>query len=79
MSCPLTARKIDDLVDRVRQGEPLDLLTELLACVDWRGAFTESDGNRSRLKISRGLFAYYKRSSPMSAWSTLPICSRPNS
>ena len=41
---PFDRGKIDELVDRVRQGEPVDLLTEMLACVDWRGSFTEPDG-----------------------------------
>ena len=52
--------KIDVLVDKVRQGQPLDLLTELLACVDWRGSFTESDGKPITLEDIARLIAYYK-------------------
>jgi hypothetical protein len=53
--------KIDALVDRVRQGQPVDLLTELLACVDWRGSFTESDGKPITVEDIARLMAYYKR------------------
>jgi hypothetical protein len=58
---PYDRGKIDALVDRVRQGQPLDLLTELLACVDWRGAFTESDGKPITIEDIARLIAYYKR------------------
>ena len=58
---PYDRGKIDALVDRVRTGEPLDLLTELLACVDWRGAFTEEDGRPITLEDVARLIAYYKR------------------
>ena len=58
---PYDRTKIDDLVDKVRQGSPVDLLTELLACVDWRGAFTESDGKPITVEDIARLMAYYKR------------------
>jgi hypothetical protein len=58
---PYDRGKIDALVDRVRQGQPLDLLTELLSCVDWRGAFTESDGKQITIEDIARLIAYYKQ------------------
>ncbi len=58
---PYDRGKIDALVDKVRQGQPFDLLTELLACVDWRGAFTESDGKPITLEDIARLIAYYKQ------------------
>ena len=58
---PYDRTKIDALVDRVRQGQPVDLLTELLACVDWRGAFTESDGKPITIEDIARLIAFYKR------------------
>ena len=58
---PFDRGKIDELVDRVRQGEPVDLLTELLACVDWRGAFTEPDGRPITIEDIARLIAYYKQ------------------
>lgn len=57
---PLDRGKIDELVDRVRKGEPVDLLTELLACVDWRGSFTEPDGRPITIEDIARLVAYYK-------------------
>ena len=47
--------------------EPVDLLTELLACVDWRGSFTEPDGKPITIEDIARLIAYYKQNSPMSA------------
>ncbi|MDQ2682587.1 MAG: hypothetical protein M3Y37_03565 [Chloroflexota bacterium] len=58
---PYDRGKIDALVDKVRQGQPFDLLTELLACVDWRGAFAESDGKPITLEDIARLIAYYKQ------------------
>jgi hypothetical protein len=58
---PFDRGKIDELVDRVRQGEPVDLLTELLACVDWRGAFTEPDGRPITIEDIARLIAFYKQ------------------
>jgi hypothetical protein len=57
---PFDRAKIDDLVDRVRRGQPVDLLTELLACVDWRGSFTEFDGKPITIEDIARLVAYYK-------------------
>jgi len=58
---PYDRGKIDVLIDKVRQGQAVDLLTELLACVDWRSAFTESDGKPIGVEDIARLMAYYKR------------------
>ena len=58
---PYDRGKIDALLDRVRRGEQVDLLTELLACVDWRGAFADGDGKPLTLEDIARLIAYYKR------------------
>jgi hypothetical protein len=58
---PLDRGKIDALVDRVRKGDVVDLLTELLNCVDWRGAFTEADGKPITVEDIARLFGYYKQ------------------
>jgi len=58
---PFDRSKIDDLVDRVRKGEVVDLLTELLTAVDWRGSFTEHDGKPITIEDIARLIAYYKQ------------------
>ena len=58
---PYDRGKIDALVDRVRRGEQVDLLTELLNCVDWRGAFADEGGKPLTLEEIARLIAYYKR------------------
>jgi hypothetical protein len=58
---PFDRAKIDDLVDRVRSGEVVDLLTELLTAVDWRGSFTEYDGKPITIEDIARLIAYYKQ------------------
>jgi hypothetical protein len=58
---PFDRGKIDELVDRVRNGEPVDLLTEMLACVDWRGSFAEPDGRPITIEDIARLIAYYKQ------------------
>src|SRR4029078_10629283 len=58
---PFDRGKIDELIDRVRKGEPVDLLTEMLACVDLRGAFTELDGRPITIEDIARLIAYYKQ------------------
>ena len=58
---PFDRAKIDELIDRVRKGEPVDLLTEMLACVDWRGTFTEPDGRPITIEDIARLIAYYKQ------------------
>jgi hypothetical protein len=57
---PLDRQKIVELMARVRDGEKIDLLTELLAAVDWRAAFSDAGGRPLDLgEISR-LHAYYR-------------------
>ena len=58
---PYDRGKIDALLDRVRRGEQVDLLTELLASVDWRGAFVDAAGKSLTLEDIARLIAYYKR------------------
>jgi hypothetical protein len=58
---PFDRVRIDDLVDRVRKGAVVDLLTELLTCVDWRGSFTEPDGKPITIEDIARLIAYYKQ------------------
>jgi hypothetical protein len=58
---PLDRAKVDALVDRVRQGQVVDLLTELLNCVDWRGSFKELDGKPITIEDIARLIAYYKQ------------------
>ena len=58
---PYDRARIDDLVDRVRKGGVVDLLTELLNCVDWRGGFTEDDGRPITIEDIARLIAYYKQ------------------
>lgn len=58
---PFDRAKIDDLVDRVRKGQSIDLLTELLTAVDWRGSFTEHDGKPITIEDIARLMAYYKQ------------------
>lgn len=53
--------RIDELLDRVRNGESIDLLTELLGCVDWRGMFVDDDGKPITLEDISRLIAYYRR------------------
>jgi hypothetical protein len=58
---PLDRAKVDDLVDRVRKGDVVDLLTGLLSCVDWRGSFKDEDGRPITIEDIARLIAYYKQ------------------
>ena len=53
--------RIDELLDRVRNGETIDLLTELLNCVDWRAVFVDDEGKPITLEDISRLIAYYRR------------------
>ena len=53
--------RIDELLDRVRAGETIDLLTELLNCVDWRAVFVDDEGKPITLEDISRLIAYYRR------------------
>jgi hypothetical protein len=57
---PLDRARIDDLLDRVRNGERIDLLTELLNSVDWRAAFVDDEGKPITLEDMTRLMAYYR-------------------
>lgn len=56
---PYNRAKIDDLLVRLRAGERVDLLHELLRCVDWRSAFADDDGDPITLEDIARLISYY--------------------
>lgn len=56
---PLDRQKVVELVARVREGEQVDLLTELLAAIDWRAAFSDETGRPLDLEEISRLHAYY--------------------
>ncbi len=58
---PLDRARIDHLIDRVRGGEEIDLLTELLNTVDWRAAFVDDEGKPITLEDITRLMAYYRK------------------
>jgi hypothetical protein len=58
---PYDRGKIDDLLTRVKNGEAVELLTELLNAVDWRGAFVDDEGKPITLEDLSRLYAYYKQ------------------
>jgi hypothetical protein len=57
---PYDRAKVDALLERVRKGEKVRLLDELLACVDWRGAFGTDDGQPIDIGHISKLIAYYR-------------------
>lgn len=57
---PYNRTKIVELMDRVRRGEGVELLTELLNAVDWRAAFVDDEGKPLTLEDIARLYAYYK-------------------
>lgn len=57
---PLNRQKIVELVARVREGGQIDLLSELLAAVDWRAAFSDDTGRPLDLEDISRLHAYYR-------------------
>jgi hypothetical protein len=56
---PYDRAKIDDLLARVKDGEKIDLLSELLSTVDWRQTFVDAEGNPVTLEEISRLRAYY--------------------
>ncbi|MER3439038.1 MAG: hypothetical protein C4346_16425 [Chloroflexota bacterium] len=58
---PYNRTKIVELMDRVRRGEGVELLTELLNAVDWRAAFVDNEGKPLTLEDIARLYAYYKQ------------------
>ena len=57
---PIDRAKVDALLDRVRQGEAIDLREEFLAAVDWRGGFGGEDGGTLSLEDIARLMDYYR-------------------
>ena len=57
---PYDRGKVDALLERVRNGERVRLIDELLACVDWRGAFGTDDGQPVDIEHISKLIAYYR-------------------
>lgn len=57
---PYDRAKVDALLERVRNGARVRLIDELLACVDWRGAFGTDDGQPIDLEHISKLMAYYR-------------------
>jgi hypothetical protein len=57
---PYNRARVDELLLRCKNGERIDLLYELLGCVDWRGAFTDDDGKPLTLEDIARLHAYYR-------------------
>lgn len=58
---PYDRGRIDELLVRVRDNQPIDLLNELLGCVDWRAIFVDEDGKPITLEEITRLIAYYRR------------------
>lgn len=56
---PLNRGKIDALLTRVRDGERVDLVDELLATVDWSGFGSDPQTPLSPLEVQQ-LIAYYR-------------------
>src|SRR6476469_3105331 len=58
---PYNRARVDELLVRVRQGDTFDLLSEVLACVDWRLVFSDDSGNPLTTEEIARLHAYYRR------------------
>jgi hypothetical protein len=57
---PYDRSKVDALLERVRKGERIRLIDELLACVDWRTAFGTDDGKPIDIGDIAKLIAFYR-------------------
>ena len=57
---PIDRAKVDALLDRVRQGEAVDLREAFLAAVDWRRGFGDADGAALSLEDIARLLDYYR-------------------
>ena len=57
---PYNRARVDEVLDRARAGESMNLLTELLNCVEWRAVFVEEDGQPITLEDITRLMAYYR-------------------
>lgn len=58
---PYDRARIDELLTRVKNGETVELLTELLNAVDWRRAFVDDEGKPLTLEDISRLYAYYRQ------------------
>ncbi len=58
---PYNRARIDELLMRVRNGERVDLLMELLGCVDWRAVFADDEGQPITIEDIARLHAYYRK------------------
>jgi hypothetical protein len=58
---PYNRARVDELLLRVRNGEAVDLLNELLVCVDWRAAFSDDEGHPLTIEEVAKLHAYYRK------------------
>jgi hypothetical protein len=57
---PYDRTKIDALLERVRKGERVTLIDELLAAVDWRSGFGGEDGSQLDVEGVAKLREYYR-------------------
>jgi hypothetical protein len=57
---PIDRAKVDALLDRIRQGETVDLLEEFLAAVNWRAGFRGTAGGDLGLDDIARLTRYYR-------------------
>lgn len=57
---PFNRARVDELLLRCKNGERIDLLYEVLGCVDWRGGFTDEAGLPLTLEDIARLHAYYR-------------------
>src|SRR3954471_22455147 len=58
---PFNRGRVDDVMVRARAGEPLNLLNELINCIDWRAAFVDDQGQPITLEEMTKLMAYYRQ------------------
>lgn len=58
---PYNRVRIDALLERVKGGEKIELLTEVLNAVDWRAAFTDDEGKPLTIEDIARLYAYYRQ------------------
>lgn len=58
---PLIRSRIDDLLVRVKAGEAVNLLDELLGMIDWRAAFVDEEGKPLLLQDLARLHSYYRK------------------
>lgn len=56
---PFDRTRVDDLIDRVRDGERVDLLDAVLGAVDW-SAFTTTEGDPLAAEARAELRRYYR-------------------